>query len=510
MKKILLFSFLFFLITSCFNSSEIQKNISGTWIDEQNHLYYLDKDGSLALPGQTSVSGIRWQWENDVLILETMNTAGTEIKERKLVLKHAGTRSLEFTDTDGSLTIWKKSRATIGKLEGSLFYRERIALPPEFVISVQLYPLHSSIPTSVAVTPSHEPRNLNFKIYYLEQTISNQMRVAASILNSGETLFSTKEDIIVSPHDTPSIMLYKNQPGEKQLSPLIPPVSYEGTLKKNGNELSIHLYLEKGGLALLTHEEDLNPSMGTWMEKDRNRTIEISRGTQKPVTATRGNEEFLLLEGLSPQAIELKKTNAPWPDKNIFIEGELRNVNGAPLFSECNTQRDISLLSTGKNYDKLTKLSLENNTSTVVLEGRLQNGSLDASRLFLVQKGGLCSAEQYASVPLLQTYWRLRELNGIQVKTFSDQPEPHLILRDKGQASGSDGCNNFFIGWKKENNSITFSAGGTTLRICPQGNEQAMDIHKMFAETDEWSINGSMLEFRSQNRLVAVFESVNM
>ena len=63
---------------------------------------------------------------------------------------------------------------------------------------------------------------------------------------------------------------------------------------------------------------------------------------------------------------------------------------------------------------------------------------------------------------------------------------------------------------EKKNNSISFSAGGTTLRICPQGNEQAMDIHKMFTEVDEWSINGSMLELRSQNRLIAVFESVTM
>ena len=46
--------------------------------------------------------------------------------------------------------------------------------------------------------------------------------------------------------------------------------------------------------------------------------------------------------------------------------------------------------------------------------------------------------------------------------------------------------------------------------MCPQGQEQSRDIHAMFSKVDEWNINGSMLELRSKNSIVAVFEAVDM
>ena len=152
----------------------------------------------------------------------------------------------------------------------------------------------------------------------------------------------------------------------------------------------------------------------------------------------------------------------------------------------------------------------ENGSASVVLEGRMQDGHLEASNVFLVRKGGVCSTENYASAPLLETYWRLREINGNPVTIYPDQPEPHLILRDNGQASGSDGCNNFFMSWQRKDGAMTFSEGGSTLRLCPQGEEQARAMHEMFSKVDEWTINGSMLELRSDNSIVAVLEAVDM
>ena len=64
--------------------------------------------------------------------------------------------------------------------------------------------------------------------------------------------------------------------------------------------------------------------------------------------------------------------------------------------------------------------------------------------------------------------------------------------------------------WKRKDQGMSFSNGGSTLRLCPQGEEQARAIHAMFARVDEWNINGSMLELRSKNSIVAVFEAVEM
>ncbi len=510
MHKFLLFLFCSFLLVSCVPPSGTSQDISGAWIDDQERLYYLDEDGGLGIPDRTAVSGVRWNMENGVLTLATMDSPGGDVRERRLILKKSGSGRMEFTDADGSTTVWKRSNTKVGRLDGTLFYRERMALPPEVVVDIQLYPLHSPVPVATSIRPVSGNGQLPFRVYYLEQTLDAQVRLTASILYSGETLFATQTDEVVSVPGHPNVLIYRTMPGEHQLPPLETPASYKGTLKSGDKQASVHLYLEDGGLALLTQDGDRNQYMGTWMEKDRNRTIEITRGVLKPVTATREAGGGLLLHGLSSQAVELKPADIPWPTQGFLLEGELRSENGTPVFSECNSQRDIPLLTTGKGYSQLNQIMQENGSASVVLEGRMQDGHLEASNVFLVRKGGVCSTENYASAPLLETYWRLREINGTPVTIFPDQPEPHLILRDNGQASGSDGCNNFFMSWKRKDNGMTFADGGSTLRLCPQGEEQARAIHEMFSKVDAWNINGSMLELRSDNSIVAVLEAVDM
>lgn len=510
MRKILLFLFCSLLLASCVATSGSPGGISGAWVDDQERLYYLDEDGSLGIPDQTALSGVSWHLSNGVLTLATMDSPGGRVREQKLILKQSGSGRLEFTDAEGNTVIWKKSRTQVGRLDGTLFYRERMALPPKVIVSVQLYPLHSPIPVANSIMPVSGSGSIPFHVYYLEQTVPSEVRLAASILHSGETLFSTQTDEVITLPASPNVLVYRTTPGESQLPPLETPASYRGELKSAGKDISVHLYLENGGLALLTQDGDRNQYMGTWMERDRNRTIEITRGALKPVTATREAGGNLLLHGLSTQPVELRKADISWPSKGFLLEGELRRQNGQPVFSECNSQRDIPIQPSGKGYDQLSRILQTSGNSSVVLEGRLQDGHLEASNVFLVQKGGVCSTENYASAPLVQTYWRLRELDGRQIELFPDQPEPHLILRDNGQASGSDGCNNFFMNWKRKDEALSFSDGGSTLRICPQGQEQSRAIHSMFSRVDEWNINGSMLELRSKKSIVAVFEAVDM
>ena len=510
MRKLVLFLFCSLFLVSCVSSSSPSDDISGVWVDEQERLYFLDEDGSLGIPDRTALSGVSWNLENGVLTLATMDSPGGEVKEQKLILKEARAGRLEFSDADGAAVVWEKSRARVGKLEGTLFYRERMALPPEVVVSVQLYPLHSPIPVATSIVPASGSGQIPFRVYYLEQTVQGPVRLAAAILSSGETLFATQNDEIISLPGTPSVLLYRTLPGEHQLPPLKTPASYRGTMKMSGRDVTVHLYLEENGVALLTQDGDRNQYMGTWMEKDRNRTIEITRGALEPVTATREAGGNLLLNGLSAQSIELKKADIAWPSKGFLMEGELRSENGKPVFSECNSQRDIPIQPSGRGYAQLSHIMQENGNASVVLEGRMQNGRLEASNVFLVQKGGVCSTENYASAPLLQTYWRLREIDGQEISLFPDQPEPHLILRENGQATGSDGCNNFFMNWQREGDRLTFKEGGSTLRLCPQGEEQSRAMHEMFSRVDEWNITGSMLELRSGKSIVAVFEAVEM
>ena len=190
MRKSLLFLFCSLLLAACVATSGTTRDLSGAWVDEQEHLYFLDEDGTLGLPGQTAMSGVSWKLENGVLTLASMDSPGGEVLEKKLVLKESRAGNLTFTDADGATVTWKKSRARVGRLKGTLFYRERMALPPQVVVHVQLYPQHSSTPVAVSIMPASGSGEIGFCVYYLEQTTPASLRLAAAVLCSGETLFA--------------------------------------------------------------------------------------------------------------------------------------------------------------------------------------------------------------------------------------------------------------------------------------------------------------------------------
>lgn len=323
------FSLLFLLVflTGCMANAANTQEIAGLWADNQNCLYFLDTDGSLALPGQTDI-GVSWRMENGALTLSAMASPKDSIQQRTLFLKKSGADSLTFTNTDGALFTWKKNPAKVGKIEGTLFYRERMAIPPQAVLYVQLFPINSQTPIAAALMPAAGSGEIPFRVYCLEQAAGN-FRLKAEIIHNGETLFTTQNNETITLPSSPSVLLYRAMPKENHASPT-----------------------------------------------------------------------------------------------------------------------------------------------------------------------------------LLQTYWRLSEINGKAAEQFQGQPEPHLIFKEDGQAIGSDGCNNFFMSWKRKGQNLSFLSGGSTLRLCPQGDEQARAMHSMFTHVDEWNITGSRLELRSQNSITAVFEAV--
>lgn len=110
-------------------------------------------------------------------------------------------------------------------------------------------------------------------------------------------------------------------------------------------------------------------------------------------------------------------------------------------------------------------------------------------------------------VGIKNTYWRLTMLNEKAVELSEGQREPHIIIRDN-QATGSDGCNNFFRGVMIKDNSIKFGDGGSTLMLCPHIEELAMEFNQTLQKADTWEINGSLLKLLKDNAVLAVFEAV--
>ncbi len=300
---------------------------SGVWTDEQGRTLCLDEDGMLGLPGQTATSGVRWTLDDGLLTLTTLSAPGDAVEETRFTLKTRRLSSLELLDEQGKPVIWKKSRAKVTRLEGTLFYRERMMLPPDIVITARLD--IDGNPAASSLVPASGREELTFRLHLLD-TDAESGRLSAAVYYGREKLLATPQPMSVRLNEKPAVLLHHAIPEETQES------------------------------------------------------------------------------------------------------------------------------------------------------------------------------------TLTDTYWRLTALGGKPAQFFPDQPEAHLILKDDGQASGSDGCNNFFLSWKAEGQKLAFGAGGSTLRLCPAGEEQAASLMKALSEADAWSIEGRRLELFTKESVSAVFEAVDI
>ena len=323
---------LMFLLSACMTAGramEVEK-LYGLWKDEQGQFIYLDESGRLSLPRNGESSGVSWNFDGVALTLETVDAPGADFAQQKLLLQKRGLFSIHFLDEEGKPVKWSRSFKTVKRLEGTLFFRERMMLPPEVTVSVQLKSKDGGLVAGQRIASASGRADLAFCVDYLASDLEKSASVEAAVFYGNEPLFASPEGTVAKLDGRPAILLHHAVPSKA--------------------------------------------------------------------------------EAVSPK----------------------------------------------------------------------------------------------------DTYWRLVELDGTPAENFIDQPEAHLILRDDGQAMGSDGCNNFFMNWEGEEGNIIFHPGGATLRLCPNGAEQAQKMLQMFPAVKAWNIRDGRLELRSEGKVEAVFEAVEM
>ena len=322
---------LMFCLSACMTTGRAveSEKLHGLWKDEQGQFFYLEESGRLSLLRNGERSGVVWAFDGTSLTLETVESPGAEAEQKKLIFQKRGLFSAHFLDESGKSVKWSRSFQKVKSLEGTLFFRERMLLPPEVAVNVQLKGTEGAvIGKSIASTSGHA--ELVFCVDYLASDIKKEAVIEAAVFYGSEPLFASPEGTVVKLDERPAVLLHHAVPSQAK------------------------------------------------------------------------------------------------------------------------------------------ELSLKN------------------------------------------TYWRLKELDGKPAEHFADQPEAHLILQRAGQATGSDGCNNFFMNWEGEGESIGFQPGGATLRICPNGAEQSQKMLQMFPSVKSWNISNGQLELRSEEKVAAVFEAVEM
>lgn len=134
--------------------------------------------------------------------------------------------------------------------------------------------------------------------------------------------------------------------------------------------------------------------------------------------------------------------------------------------------------------------------------------------LFVVGALVQCKSTQSPDTPaasLLNTYWRLAEMNGEPVQTPANVREAHIILSQEDQENrlkGFAGCNTIGGTFKQDGKNLTFSAFSTKM-MCPENQMKVENfLLTALSTADNYEIKGETLSLLEGETTLATFQAV--
>ena len=235
----------------------------------------------------------------------------------------------------------------------------------------------------------------------------------------------------------------------------------------------------------------------------------FTNDTVTPVlTQGAGKEvEMVLVRVKSPPGMELT--------------GMFRYMADAAIFRDCRNNKTYPVAMEG-NYIELERAYLNSGIVAgekimIKLRGRLleRDGmEINSRKVNLIVDSfdkllpdETCTPEVHAE--LVGTYWRLDQLQGNPVKTPEGMREAHMILTgEESRAHGNAGCNNFFGQFTTSEDTLTFSALGSTRMACPEAMDTEQTFLAALGNTTHYKISGLFLELYKDDQLLATLEAV--
>jgi heat shock protein HslJ len=203
------------------------------------------------------------------------------------------------------------------------------------------------------------------------------------------------------------------------------------------------------------------------------------------------------------------------------LNGMFRYMADAALFRDCRTNKTFPVSMEGA-YIELERAYLnsgfEPGSEIMVsligrmlerpsMEGNTNKVKLIVDKLIKLHPEKSCEATVHAD--LLNSYWKLVEIGGEPVVTPEGMKDAHLILSGvESRAHGNAGCNNFFGQFEINDDSLKFSAIGSTRMACPQAMDTEYAFLQALSATTKFRIRGLFLELYAEDELLARFEVV--
>lgn len=119
-----------------------------------------------------------------------------------------------------------------------------------------------------------------------------------------------------------------------------------------------------------------------------------------------------------------------------------------------------------------------------------------------------------AEVPLLQTYWRLLEIEEEPVEEPAREgaAQAHLVLQaDEPRVTGSGGCNRFLGGYELQGGRLQFASLVSTLRLCLEGGGSEIRYLQTLRSVRSYAQQGRELLLRGEDgKPLLRFEAVEL
>ena len=128
----------------------------------------------------------------------------------------------------------------------------------------------------------------------------------------------------------------------------------------------------------------------------------------------------------------------------------------------------------------------------------------------MVSRVGKAASQMKPDAELVNTYWKLSELNSKSVKLGVEKKEVHMVFaNEKNQVQGFSGCNRFSGTYQQKTNQLKFGPMAATMMACVDGMAQEAAFLKALGKVTRYTIAEDTLSLYSgEQKLILRFEAV--
>lgn len=224
-----------------------------------------------------------------------------------------------------------------------------------------------------------------------------------------------------------------------------------------------------------------------------------------------------------PYELTQEETFAPF-EPETAMRGEVRYMADAAIYHDCRTRRSYPVVFENAWID-LERAYLEHRPEPggplmATFRGRIaerppMEGDGTVATIVVDAFDGVWPGERCEmptqEASLVGVYWRIVEILGTSIDPMAGREEAHIALiedDDGRRFSATVGCNRMGGGVTVDGKTLRLGPTMSTMMACPPPlDEEERLLAEALEQTTAWRLDGTRLELRDGNRVLAVLEA---